>query len=96
MTMATEEWGSDGGVDRISSLPDDLLHAILIRLRDAARTSVLSRRWRRVWAHLPELSFRWRHDAPACWRWPRTPGRPLGSSRSPRCAGFHPWVVTAR
>ncbi|KAL6657884.1 hypothetical protein ACP70R_005664 [Stipagrostis hirtigluma subsp. patula] len=52
-----------GGVDRISDLPDDLLHAILLRLpggtADAARTSVLSRRWRRVWARLPELSFRY-------------------------------------
>ncbi|CAN6168368.1 unnamed protein product [Urochloa humidicola] len=48
------------GADRISSLPDDLLHVILLSLRDtaaAARTSVLSRRWRRVWAHVPGLSF---------------------------------------
>ncbi|CAN6199361.1 unnamed protein product [Urochloa humidicola] len=55
--MATE----GGGADIISSLPDDLLRVILLGLRDtaaAARTSVLSRRWRRVWAHLPELSFR--------------------------------------
>ncbi|WVZ70170.1 hypothetical protein U9M48_018857 [Paspalum notatum var. saurae] len=45
-------------IDRISSLPDDLLHCILLRLkstRAAGRTSVLSRRWRHVWAHLPYL-----------------------------------------
>ncbi|KAF8669207.1 hypothetical protein HU200_051537 [Digitaria exilis] len=48
------------GVDRISSLPDDLLHMVLLRLQstpDAVRTSVLSRRWRRVWAQVPEISF---------------------------------------
>ncbi|KAL6614230.1 hypothetical protein ACP70R_036500 [Stipagrostis hirtigluma subsp. patula] len=48
--------GSDP--DRISSLPDDLLHIILAFLRStpaAACTSVLSRRWRHVWAQLPEL-----------------------------------------
>ncbi|CAO2184326.1 unnamed protein product [Urochloa humidicola] len=47
-----------GGEDRISGLPDDLLHIILARLssaRFAARTSVLSRRWRHVWAYMPEL-----------------------------------------
>ncbi|CAL4980443.1 unnamed protein product [Urochloa decumbens] len=46
------------GEDRISFLPDELLHDILVRLRStcaAARTSVLSRRWRHVWAHLPEV-----------------------------------------
>ncbi|XP_004959744.1 putative FBD-associated F-box protein At5g56690 [Setaria italica] len=45
-------------MDCISGLPDELLHDILLRLdsaRAAARTSVLSRRWRYVWAHLPEL-----------------------------------------
>ncbi|GJM87579.1 hypothetical protein PR202_ga03546 [Eleusine coracana subsp. coracana] len=44
--------------DRISHLPDKILHRILLRLGSvpaAARTSVLSRRWRRVWTHLPEL-----------------------------------------
>ncbi|KAM3245086.1 hypothetical protein ACQJBY_056424 [Aegilops geniculata] len=42
--------------DRISSLPDDLLHLVLLRLgcaRAAARTSVLSRQWRRVCSRLP-------------------------------------------
>ena len=50
--------GGGSGDDRISSLPDALLHEILVRLRSAdaaARTSVLSRRWRYVWAHLPKL-----------------------------------------
>ncbi|WVZ50855.1 hypothetical protein U9M48_002067 [Paspalum notatum var. saurae] len=56
------------GEDRISGLPDDLLHSILLCLgstRAAARTSVLSRRWRAVWAHLPELVLDYyRDDAP--------------------------------
>ncbi|TVU38518.1 hypothetical protein EJB05_11892, partial [Eragrostis curvula] len=52
-------------MDRISGLPDDLLHIILVRLRSsraAARTSLLSRRWRRVWVELPEI-FLGRDDA---------------------------------
>ncbi|CAL4904833.1 unnamed protein product [Urochloa decumbens] len=50
------------GVDRISGLPDHLLEEILRRIRcarSAARTSLLSRRWRHgLWRDLPELSFR--------------------------------------
>jgi len=50
-----------GPTYRISDLPDDVLHRILLRLGSApaaARTSVLSWRLRRVWARLPGLVFR--------------------------------------
>ncbi|CAN6338774.1 unnamed protein product [Urochloa humidicola] len=56
--MGEDERRRRSGEDLISGLPDELLHAVLVRLgsaRAAARTSVLSRRWRRVWAHMPEL-----------------------------------------
>nr|CAB3465723.1 unnamed protein product [Digitaria exilis] len=50
---------SGGGSENlISALPDELLHCILLRLPSvaaAARTSLLSRRWRHVWTHMPEL-----------------------------------------
>lgn len=47
------------GHDRISSLPDDILLNILDRLnvRDAARTSVLSVRWRHLPAMLSQLKI---------------------------------------
>ncbi|OEL23162.1 hypothetical protein BAE44_0015818 [Dichanthelium oligosanthes] len=49
------------GVDRLSGLPEELLLEILGRLGtvgEAARTSVLARRWRGLWTGLPELTFR--------------------------------------
>uniref|UniRef100_K4A1E6 F-box domain-containing protein n=1 Tax=Setaria italica TaxID=4555 RepID=K4A1E6_SETIT len=52
--------GPASAMDCISGLPDELLHDILLRLnstRAAGRTSVLSRRWRNVWATLPQLVF---------------------------------------
>uniref|UniRef100_A0A7N1A954 F-box domain-containing protein n=1 Tax=Kalanchoe fedtschenkoi TaxID=63787 RepID=A0A7N1A954_KALFE len=41
-------------IDRISDLPSNLLDCILIRMpiRDAVRTSLLSRKWRHRWTHL--------------------------------------------
>ncbi|CAN6183372.1 unnamed protein product [Urochloa humidicola] len=52
--------GGADGVDRLSDLPEELRLQILGRLnsaREAARTSVLSRRWRGHWTALPELTF---------------------------------------
>ncbi|CAN0892244.1 F-box protein At5g03100 [Linum grandiflorum] len=45
--------------DRISLLPDDILHCILRRLtsKQAAQTSTLSRRWRSLWQSYPFVEF---------------------------------------
>ncbi|KAJ0431823.1 putative F-box domain, leucine-rich repeat domain superfamily, F-box-like domain superfamily [Helianthus annuus] len=45
--------------DRLSSLPDDLIHKILsfCSIKDAIGTSVLSSRWEYVWTSMPYLSF---------------------------------------
>ncbi|GJN04239.1 hypothetical protein PR202_ga21765 [Eleusine coracana subsp. coracana] len=48
-------------VDRISALPDKLLHIILGRLGFApavTKTAVLSRRWRHVWPRAKSLTFK--------------------------------------
>ncbi|CAL5067945.1 unnamed protein product [Urochloa decumbens] len=49
--------GGSSGVDRLSALPDDLLHAILssLKARQVVQTSVLSRRWRSLWRSVPCL-----------------------------------------
>lgn len=56
---------ADDDQDRISSLPEGILHGKLSRLPSvtAVRTSVLSKRWRRVWASISRLEFigAWHH-----------------------------------
>ncbi|OVA07742.1 F-box domain [Macleaya cordata] len=50
---------SNNEEDRISNLPDTLIHQILsfIDMNYAVQTSVLSRRWRYLWTSIPTLNF---------------------------------------
>ncbi|KAE8698474.1 putative F-box/FBD/LRR-repeat protein [Hibiscus syriacus] len=50
---------SENGIDRISDLPDVVLHQILFHLpiKTIAQTSVLSKRWRSLWISFPDLDF---------------------------------------
>ncbi|CAI9088303.1 OLC1v1022603C1 [Oldenlandia corymbosa var. corymbosa] len=45
--------------ERISKLPDEILSRILsyLPLKEAGRTSILSKRWKRVWTLAPDLDF---------------------------------------
>ncbi|KAK2630751.1 hypothetical protein QOZ80_UnG0727030 [Eleusine coracana subsp. coracana] len=54
-----EPWRRHAQPDALSSLPAELLDDILTRLdlRDAVRTSALSRAWRRRWESLTALSL---------------------------------------
>ncbi|KAE8820955.1 hypothetical protein D1007_00984 [Hordeum vulgare] len=61
--------GSRGRVavkpDRLSALPDALLHHIMSSLKawEVVRTCVLARRWRHLWASAPCLDLRVRHSS---------------------------------
>ncbi|PON82639.1 F-box domain containing protein [Trema orientale] len=52
-------YNNGDGIDRISELPDALLHHILLLLpiKTVAKTSVLSKRWRSLWSTFPDLDF---------------------------------------
>ncbi|KAL8497391.1 hypothetical protein ACS0TY_020909 [Phlomoides rotata] len=45
--------------DRISNLPDDILHHIFsfLPIKSTAQTSVLSNRWKNLWYSFPDLDF---------------------------------------
>jgi hypothetical protein len=47
------------GADRISALPDELLHHVMSSLpaRESVATCLLARRWRRLWKSVPGLSI---------------------------------------
>ncbi|XP_047335941.1 putative F-box/FBD/LRR-repeat protein At4g03220 [Impatiens glandulifera] len=47
-------------VDRISDLPDHILHCILklLPIKSAAQTAILSSRWKNVFSNIPDLDFR--------------------------------------
>ncbi|KAF7104697.1 hypothetical protein CFC21_105572 [Triticum aestivum] len=92
--------GGGGEPDRISSLPQELLLLILALMgcaATAARTSVLSRRWRDLWTHLRQIVF---HNlAPSiAAAVGRVRGPPAAVSllevRVPN-ASRHPWPVGA-
>ncbi|CAL5086328.1 unnamed protein product [Urochloa decumbens] len=57
--MAGSSKVAAGGGDRLSDLPDGILEHVLSFLpaADAVRSSVLSRRWLRAWAHAPALNL---------------------------------------
>ncbi|XP_074306561.1 F-box/LRR-repeat protein 25-like [Silene latifolia] len=49
----------DNGEDYINGLPDDILLTMLspMEFKDAAKTSILSKRWRNLWAQRTHLDF---------------------------------------
>ncbi|GAA0143253.1 hypothetical protein LIER_03980 [Lithospermum erythrorhizon] len=53
------EHSANDNEDRISDLPDAVIHQILFLLpiKSIAQTSVLSRRWKYIWHSLPDLDF---------------------------------------
>jgi len=54
---ATERGSSGGDADRLSALPDSLLHTVMsfLKARQVVQTCVLSARWRHLWRSVPCL-----------------------------------------
>ncbi|KAJ1688806.1 hypothetical protein LUZ63_012961 [Rhynchospora breviuscula] len=51
-------------VDRISSLPDEILTHILsfVTTKESVQTSILSKRWRNIWVSVPVLKFEYDNE----------------------------------
>ncbi|CAN1754300.1 FBD-associated F-box protein At5g27750 [Linum perenne] len=49
--------GRSKEADRISELPDNIIHEILERLKYSQITLALSRRWMQIWLSYPILEF---------------------------------------
>ncbi|KAL7128865.1 hypothetical protein ABFS83_13G022500 [Erythranthe nasuta] len=54
-----EEEEEEEKEDRISDLPDDVIHHIFsyLPIKSVAQTSLLSKRWSRIWRSFPDLDF---------------------------------------
>ncbi|XP_024200141.1 F-box/LRR-repeat protein At3g03360 [Rosa chinensis] len=82
-------------VDRISVLPDEILVSILslLPLKEAQATSVLSKRWRRVWASIITLNF---DCAPTIssfiWSYISSKSYNLKSEVEAEISRFVPWI----
>ncbi|KAJ4789647.1 F-box/FBD/LRR protein [Rhynchospora pubera] len=48
-----------GNLDRLSNLPDEILHRIIsfMKVRHTVQTCILSKRWKNLWRQLPYLNF---------------------------------------
>lgn len=59
MTLSNKKANYGDHLDRISDLPSNVIDGILqhLNIRDLARTSILSRKWRDIWISFPWLEF---------------------------------------
>ncbi|PRQ26816.1 putative F-box domain-containing protein [Rosa chinensis] len=82
-------------VNRISVLPDEILASILslLALKEAQATSVLSRRWRHMWASTVTLNF---DSAPTMWSFVHSSTSSksynLKSKVEGKISRFVPWI----
>uniref|UniRef100_A0ACD5Z1K9 Uncharacterized protein n=1 Tax=Avena sativa TaxID=4498 RepID=A0ACD5Z1K9_AVESA len=84
-----------GDVDRISSLPHELMREIVSRLpvKDAARTAILSSCWSTIWRSTP-LVLNDTHLLPKGHRWPLTPANsPAITAAVSRILEEHPGPI---